>query len=146
MNLQGGDFYIKEEYYRNVYPYIKRESTILNIGSGIKFYFERDVKANFPKTFITSVDHIPLDKIPSYIDEYRRLNIEKPMRVDKKYEIVTCFEVAEHLGDIDMMLKNCFRFLEEGGTFIIGFPNLASLYCRLELLFGYQPHILEVSK
>jgi hypothetical protein len=30
-------------------------------------------------------------------------------------------------------------------VFFIAVPNLASLFSRIELLFGYQPHILEVS-
>lgn len=44
-----------------------------------------------------------------------------------------------------MLLKNCLNNLKDDGVLILSFPNLASIYSRIELLLGFQPHNLEVS-
>jgi len=40
---------------------------------------------------------------------------------------------------------NCYERLRVGGQLVFSVPNLASIYGRIELLMGFQPHVLEVS-
>lgn len=61
---------------------------------------------------------------------------------------VFCFEVIEHVRDMDELvaiLKSLLKVNDDARIYI-SFPNLASLICRIELLLGFQPHVLEVSK
>lgn len=44
-----------------------------------------------------------------------------------------------------MLIIIAYNNLRNGGKFIISFPNLTSFLGRLELLLGYQPHMIEVS-
>lgn len=72
-------------------------------------------------------------------------NIEVPFKLPQLYDIVFCFEVIEHIDKTDILLENCYKNLKDNGIFMIAFPNLASLYSRIELMFGFQPHIIEIS-
>lgn len=72
-------------------------------------------------------------------------SVEEKFILKEKFDIVTFFELIEHIDKTDILLMNCFNNLKQGGYLIFSFPNLASLYARIELLLGYQPHILEVS-
>lgn len=146
MSLQGGDRIYKPEFFRYiVFPLLTNKSTILNLGSGINFYFEKDIKFFFPHTNITSVDIVPIKKIPTFINEFKNLDLEEPFIMNKKFSIITCFEVIEHIVNTDNLLTSCINNLNDEGYFIISFPNLASLFCRIELLLGFQPHVLETS-
>ena len=45
---------------------------------------------------------------------------------DNSVDLVTAFEVIEHLINPDNMLKEVFRVLKEGGHLLLSTPNLAS--------------------
>lgn len=55
---------------------------------------------------------------------------------DEHFDIVTCFEVIEHLKEPSNMLTEAYRVLKNDGYFIISTPNIAWWYLRLKLLFG----------
>jgi len=93
---------------------------------------------------VVSIDIIDVEK-PPFVDEFYQMNVEKPIRLKQKFDVVVAFEVIEHLDNTDMLLVNAYNNLKKEGIFIISFPNLSSWLCRLELLLGYQPHILEIS-
>jgi len=60
-------------------------------------------------------------------------------------DLVTAFEVIEHLLDPDHMLSEAWRVLRSGGYLLASTPNLGSWVNRLLLLAGYQPYTAEVS-
>ena len=64
---------------------------------------------------------------------------------DNYFDLVTAFEVIEHLRNPDNMLKEVHRVLRPNGLFIISTPNLGSWLNRIILLLGYQPTYSEVS-
>lgn len=141
--LQGADNILPREFYGVVLSWIKDGDSILNLGCGLNFNFERIIKKERKASF-TSVDFLPVKK-PSFIDQFIIQNVEEPFLLGEKFDLVTFFELIEHLDKTDILLKNCFNNLKKGGLLIFSFPNLASLYTRIELFFGFQPHILEVS-
>jgi len=85
-----------------------------------------------------------LEKKANHI-HYIQASVEEKLILNKKYDCVFCFEVIEHIDNTDILLANCYDNLKEDGLLFISVPNLASVYSRLELLMGYQPHLLEVS-
>lgn len=117
---------------------------LLNIGTGITFIFERKL-SSFSWVSISSMDIIDQAKIPGFIDNYYLQNVEEPFSHDTKYNIITFFELLEHIEKSDELLKNCYTNLNSDGVLIFSCPNLASIWGRIELLLGFQPHILEVS-
>ena len=48
-------------------------------------------------------------------------------------------QILEHTKEIFWILDQVSTVLKEGGHFLLGVPNLASLHNRLLLAFGRQP-------
>ena len=64
---------------------------------------------------------------------------------DESVDLVTAFEVIEHLTNPDNMLRETFRVLKKGGYLLLSTPNLASWVNRIIMLLGYQPYNVEAS-
>jgi len=67
------------------------------------------------------------------------LNTDRLPFCDGAFDVVSAFEVIEHLWNIDNMISEVHRVLKTRGLFILTTPNLASWVNRLLLLFGYLP-------
>lgn len=52
------------------------------------------------------------------------------------FDVITCFEVIEHLREPSNMLTEVHRILKNDGCFIISTPNVSWWYLRLKLLLG----------
>lgn len=147
-SLQGSDAILNTGIYKIAVDFLKSlkdNIDILNVGCGSLFSFENFIldkkRANF-----TSLD-IVKNKVtaPLNVKKFSIQDIEKPFLLEKKYDVVTFFELIEHIDHTDELLKNCYANLKKGGYLVFSFPNLGSLLGRIELLLGYQPHIIEVS-
>ena len=44
--------------------------------------------------------------------------------MDKKFDVITCFEVFEHIEETDLLLQQINNSLKEGGKCIISTPNI----------------------
>jgi len=73
------------------------------------------------------------------------LNTQKIPLPNETFELVTAFDVIEHLWNTDNLISEAYRLLKRGGYFILTTPNLASWINRLLFLFGYLPFHYEVS-
>jgi SAM-dependent methyltransferase len=62
------------------------------------------------------------------------------------WEVVTAFDVIEHMIDPDIFLSECFRVLKMGGYLVISTSNLATIYNRLAVLFGFSPFNYQPSR
>lgn len=58
---------------------------------------------------------------------------------DDFFDVVSAFDVIEHLWNTDHFIEEACRVLRPGGFFILSTPNLASWVNRLLMLFGYLP-------
>lgn len=67
------------------------------------------------------------------------LNTDRLPFADEMFDVVSAFEVIEHLWNTDNMISEAHRVLKAGCFFIITTPNLASWVNRLLLLLGYLP-------
>jgi len=144
LNDQGAFLPSKITFYRTSFDYIKNNDHVLNIGCGGLFFFE---KALFllKHAHITCIDILTNLNKPSYVEKLIIQNIEKEFNLNKKFDVITCYEIIEHIDKTDVLLKNCYRHLKTDGYLIITIPNLSSIFSRIEILLGLQPHILEIS-
>lgn len=61
------------------------------------------------------------------------------------FDLVTMFELIEHLFDPDFVLKEVWRTLKTDGYFLISTPNLSYWINRILFFFGYKPYGIELS-
>ena len=61
------------------------------------------------------------------------------------FDAIYAGSVIEYIYDTDHFLSEVYRVLRNGGIFVLTFPNLASIYNRIALLFGFQPYATSVS-
>jgi len=129
---------------------LKDEKVVyLDVGSGICTTTQFVVNALRPERVICA------DIDESFLERCREKGFEI-MRVDLNAEtlplesgtvdLVTAFEVVEHLWDKDNMLKEVYRVLKQGGLLILSTPNLAAWANRLLLLVGKTPFYYDVSQ
>lgn len=142
--LQGAYNSLPINFYREAINFIKEGDRICNLGCGIVFKFEREIK-KIKKVKITCIDIINIEKKPDFIDDYILQSVEEPFELKNKFNLIYFFELIEHIDKTDMLLINSYKNLVKNGLLIFSFPNLSSIYSRLEILLGLQPHILEVS-
>ncbi|MCX8205363.1 MAG: class I SAM-dependent methyltransferase [Candidatus Nezhaarchaeota archaeon] len=75
-----------------------------------------------------------------------RCDLNNSLPLPSNYaELVTAFELLEHLWNKDQLLEEVLRVLNPGGCFIASTPNLASWAGRLSLLIGKLPPNYDVS-
>ena len=145
---EQGDSGTSWPYYKQVLTYLTRCHRLANIGSGHHFVFEDLVHEQFPGMEIVSLDRgQPTTRPTSF--SYTELDIEdsasKSLVEHAAFDVVTIFEVLEHIDQTDRCLELAHHMLKQDGLLIVASPNLASLYGRIELMLGFQPHVLEVS-
>lgn len=75
-----------------------------------------------------------------------RLDIERdPLPLDDgSVGVVVANQILEHVKEIFWIFDQVSRVLADGGHFIVGVPNLASLHNRILLLLGRQPTALHL--
>lgn len=142
-----GDVFIKHRFFRHLRSEIQASQRILNLGSGVAFGFEHYCQAINPRAELCSVDRLSDPREEGFITRYIQADLETDCVIGElaSYDMVCLFEVIEHVDKTDVLLRNAIRHCRTGGVIAVSFPNLASLYGRVELLLGYQPHVLEVS-
>lgn len=144
---QGGSDYNLRDYYKKVVRMLPdRDCKFLNIGSGNVFAFEkyvRDARGGY-RDELDCLDIMECSEVPDIVDKYYCADITKSIEKGK-YDCVFSFEVIEHIDQTDELVLNAYGNLRGGGLFFLTHPNLSSLQSRLELLLGFQPHILEMS-
>lgn len=65
---------------------------------------------------------------------------------DGSFDLIFCGDVIEHTLDTDYFISEMSRVMKKGAYLIITTPNIASLWNRIFLMLGYQPHQLGVSE
>jgi len=147
--FQGGATPILWNYYDKVLAAMPKEpQTCLNVGSGIALEFEKYLHAcrkGIDQIDCMDMNEPKLRERDNIIHKFILQDIEVPFNLPQPYDIVFCFEVIEHIDKTDILLENCYNNLKDNGIFMIAFPNLASLYSRIELILGFQPHVIEIS-
>jgi hypothetical protein len=135
-------------YYQLIISQITEGSRIVNLGSGHHFVFESNLQNSKSSVEIHSIDKGCPSVVPTGVI-YHEANIEDNLSVSRlglgQFNAVSLFEVLEHLDQTDECLKIARDLVRSDGRLFVAIPNLASLYGRIELLLGFQPHVLEVS-
>jgi len=65
---------------------------------------------------------------------------------DETFDMVTAFDIYEHIVELDCLQKEIARVLKPKGYLILTTPNLGSIMERFFLLLGFQPLGIEASQ
>lgn len=144
-NEQSADNILDARLYELAIQHIKDKQQVLNLGCGGYLTFEKHLISKRDVN-IKCCDFNPM-KVPNESEHIKffEQNVEKLFNLDSKVDVVTFFEVIEHIDETDILLQNCYNNLKDDGLLICSLPNLASIYAWIELLLGFQPHVIEVS-
>jgi hypothetical protein len=94
-------------YYRHLEQIIKNSRTLLNLGSGTTFAFEKLCKQWNRSLQIVSTDISYLSDFPDFIHAFHSVNVAAPLDLpDSLFDVVTCFEVIEHVENTDLLIQN----------------------------------------
>lgn len=82
-----------------------------------------------------------IKKCRPYCDTIEKVDIEKePFPFDSNtFDLVTSFEVLEHLYDPMHFLKEICRVITEDGLIIMTTPNMCSMISRIRMIMGKLP-------
>jgi SAM-dependent methyltransferase len=140
-NLRLENFVKEYKNYANKYP---QGITILDVGCGHNcelFSHKR------------SQDHYSgcdfFEKVSAPLDNYCTVNFNEQKLTDiyrdKKFDVIFCGEVIEHLFSPDEILDEIKKLMKKDSIFILSTPNLGYYLNRIMLLFGISPFFLENS-
>ena len=60
--------------------------------------------------------------------------LEIPIRGEKEFDVVVCFEAIEHVADQDKLLSEVKRLLKENGVFLVSTPNKLTFTDRTQFV------------
>lgn len=118
---------------------------VLVLGSGPFGVLESKLLTTYPHIEVTSVDltpHLLGERHSALVFDF---NSQLQPNLNGIFDVVVVAEVIEHVVDPDRLLRLSRHLLNNEGFMLIGWPNLASIASRIELLLGFQPHCLEAS-
>lgn len=115
---------------------VGKDKNVLDIGCGNAIITEEIRKmgnkvwaVDFPEVVFKFATKYPkLTFYPKYDDKIQCSN--------NKFDIVTSFEVVEHVIDLDKYFKEIKRVLKPGGKLILTTPNLARTLNIVNLILG----------
>lgn len=104
-----------------------KTATVLDVGTGTTALPHLIRNCGFMVTAIDNVrDYWPTGMVNRH---YYVLNddITKP-RIEKRFDLITCISVLEHIRDHDAAMRSMFRLLNPGGHVVVTFPYNESRY------------------
>lgn len=97
--------------------------TVLDYGAGIGLYLPV-CKRLFPSATLAFCDVSPTArerfaaKYPRHADEYRLVQAEGAEFSEGAFDVIVSVEVMEHVPDLAAYMRDVFRLLKPGGTFV----------------------------
>jgi len=118
---------------------LNKNIKIVVLASGTGAFDKRLLDMGFKN--ITSID-IEKDnyKLNSKYVDFMELDLNKDFYnvIAKRFDLVLCLEIIEHVYNPFSFVSNCKKLLEKDGIFIISTPNVHDYFSRVHFfLFGY---------
>lgn len=113
---------------------------LLDIGCGKGFFLE--YAERFSEAYGVDVSRYAIEKAAQRLRS-PKLCLQDATRLGFKsgyFDVVTCFDILEHLEDPELAVKECSRLLKERGILVTSVPNIYSygLSWKKSKWFGYR--------
>ena len=111
-----------------------RPETLLDIGCGYGYFLDKI------KNYVKFVAGTEFNDTAIKVCKKKNINIYNSdlSQIDKKFDMITAFQVLEHVKDVKNFIKNSINRLNTGGVLLFVTPNPESE------LIKYNPGILEL--
>ncbi len=115
-----------------VKKYIKKGSTVLDVGAGEGAFSARLFDEGYQ---VTALD-IDEKKWKATQVEFKNLDINKPLpqSIDKVFDAVVCLEVIEHIENPWNLFREIYQMSNDDATLVLSTPNVTSFWSRLMFL------------
>ncbi|MEX2756340.1 MAG: methyltransferase domain-containing protein, partial [Candidatus Sigynarchaeota archaeon] len=109
---------------------------ILNIGAGLGD--DLKVISAFGAVHVVDIDQRALQLVPEDLCQEKRIaDIVDLPYPDGSFDIVTCFDVFEHVKDDARAMREVFRVLKAGGLLLFTVPAFQRLYSSHDRLLSH---------
>lgn len=129
-----------------IVKYIPTEGNVLDIGSAtgtIGFFFgSKGLSVDGIELSKNAVKYANINKKMFLLNNVNFINtsIER-YNTDKKYALITCFEVLEHLSDEISSLRKIAKFMDKNSILVITVPSQNALLYKLGLLDKFDKRV-----
>lgn len=110
--------------------FIKKDSKILEIGCGRGYFLDKLDKAGFQNLYGADLANYLENK--KYKHQSLDLNIEKLNFKNDELDVITAFQVVEHLENYFLIAQEASRTLKKDGMFIFSIPNQFNIFYRIK--------------
>jgi len=120
----------------------KDVKNILDVGCGYGL-LSKELKKTYPKLNLYGIEHAKeVSQSSQKTLKLLQYNIEdmaliKSKLKSQKFDIIIFSDVLEHLYDPVGIIKSYRSLLEEDGIIVVTVPNIANIFSRIALLFGF---------
>lgn len=112
------------------------KGSIIDYGSGSD-------KPRYHDFFKQKLKEVTLTDYYMEADSILKLDLEKPFRLDQKYQSFICVNVLEHIFNSQQLLKNMSRYLKKNGVGIISTPFIFQYHPSPFDYWRYTPEAIE---
>jgi len=123
LSLNRTNYYSNRWEHGVTMKYLNSNDSVLEIGSGFGAFLNRIKSENIKGKGLELNPYAVKQCVQSGLDVYDRLVNDEASVNANSYSIVCCFQVLEHITDVNSFIESSISLLKMNGKLIIGVPN-----------------------
>ncbi|MCD4760841.1 class I SAM-dependent methyltransferase, partial [bacterium] len=105
-----------------------KDNKILDIGCANGYFLDKLKEKGYLNLYGADIGNYLKDKVHQH--QVVDFNVERLPYDDKSFDLITAFQLLEHLENYFLILQEVHRILKPGGVFIFSVPNQLNIFYR----------------
>lgn len=126
--------------YRKLLKPIKKDSYFLEVGPGNGDFVKYLIKQGFKGEAI-DISQKSIEDLKKDLGDHTNVIIKKDSiftyRTKKKYDLISAFEVLEHIKDDVGAIRRIYSLLNPGGKFLVSIPARMKEWTNIDVIKGH---------